>query len=452
LVLLGIGLDYVAGWPFPVSPAAIPPTMQHIASEAGDGALLHLGMTRRDVDHKALYYQTVTQRPCVGGWVHRTLPTTPPWWETLSRLAQPDQADGDVIPRPDLTGRVAWLRHFDVDYVILDRSIGEWNDPLSRDFIETLLGPPRYTDRSLVAFPVTDEIPNPESTRLYTFGPEGWHLPEWDGDMWRRWLYEDGYVYLYSTQPEVGSLQFAVDSHLEFPELEVYLGEQLLDSFIVGEHITYTTRLFSLAQGMNVLRFSAPGGCRQTTDDPRCWSEALLSPPAGEAPLPCNPEKVWMDCRSFVFDRIVFVPQEELLPGEALDVNFGDRMRLRGWRSGGAIAHPGTTLTVTLAWEAREALDGQVVVFVHLLSSDNTLVAQHDAPPVGQMIPPSLWSSGAVFGYPVEIELPDELPAGDYRLLVGVYLWPSLERLEVLTDVQGAEMRVAELMDVRIVP
>ena len=68
------------------------------------------------------------------------------------------------------------------------------------------------------------------------------------------------------------------------------------------------------------------------------------------------------------------------------------------------------------------------------------------------MIPPSLWSSGAVFGYPVVIELPDELPAGDYRLLVGVYLWPNLERLPVRTDVQGAEMRVAELTDVQIVP
>jgi hypothetical protein len=452
LVLLGTGSEYVAVWPFPVSPAAIPPTIQRIANESGGGALLHLGMTRRDVDHNALYYQTVTQRPCVGGWVHRTLPTTPPWWETLSKLAQPDQAAGDVIPRPDLTSRVAWLRHFDVDYVILDRTVREWKNPVSRDFVEALLGPPRYTDPSLVAFPVTDEILAPENTRLYTFDPEGWHPPEWDGDMWRRWLYEDGYMYLYSTQPEVGSLRFTVDSHIEFPELEVYLGEQLLDSFVVGERITYTTRLFSLAQGMNVLRFSAPGGCRQTIDDPRCWGEALLSPPGDKSSLPCKPEEVRTDCRSFVFDRIVFVPQDELLPGEALDVNFGDRMRLRDWRLDGGVPRPGTALTVTLAWEAREVLDGQYVVFVHLLSSDNALAAQHDAPPVGQMIPPSLWPSGAVFGYPVVIELPDELPAGDYRLLVGVYLWPSLERMPVLTDVQGAEMRVAELTDVQIVP
>ncbi len=49
------------------------------------------------------------------------------------------------------------------------------------------------------------------------------------------------------------------------------------------------------------------------------------------------------------------------------------------------------------------------------------------------------------------INLPDELPAGDY-LLVGVYLRPSLERLPVLTGVPGAEMRVVELRSVRIVP
>jgi hypothetical protein len=33
-----------------------------------------------------------------------------------------------------------------------------------------------------------------------------------------------------------------------------------------------------------------------------------------------------------------------------------------------------------------------------------------------------------------------------------VYLWPSLERLPVLDDVPGAEMRVVDLGSVRIMP
>ncbi len=48
------------------------------------------------------------------------------------------------------------------------------------------------------------------------------------------------------------------------------------------------------------------------------------------------------------------------------------------------------------------------------------------------------------------IALPDELPPGDYRLLAGVYLWPSLERLPILADVPGAEMHAVELGNVSI--
>jgi hypothetical protein len=202
---------------------------------------------------------------------------------------------------------------------------------------------------------------------------------------------------------------------------------------------------------MNVLRFRAPGGCHWVMDDPRCWSEALLAPPAGGPAIPCEPTAVPTTCRTFVFDAVSFVPQEKSLPGESLDVNFGDRMRLRGWGVDRTAAHAGEALTVTLAWEAMVELSDQYVVFVHLLSSDGKLVAQHDAPPVGGVLPSSAWSPGTVFTYPVRVDLPDGLPAGDYRLQVGVYLWPSLERLPVLEDVPGADIQVMELRDVRIV-
>jgi len=449
LILIGTGFEYVAMWPFPTISAEIRPPIQSITGEPDDGALLYMGMTRSEVNHRALYYQTATQRPCVGGRLHRTLPETTAWWETLSGLARPDQADGDIIPRLDMTGRVAWLRHFDVDYVVLHRITEEWHDPLYRDFIETLLGPARYEGYFLTLFPIPDDTSAPESPRLYAFSDEGWHLPERDGDLWRRWMDDDGQMYLYSTREETGSLRFTADSYLEFPVLEVYLGEQLLDSFVVGERAAHTTRPFALTQGMNVLSFHAPGGCRQVMDNPRCWSETLLTPPVDAPPIPCEPESALTTCRTFVFDSVSFVPQEELLQGEALDINFGDTVRLRAWGLDGAVLHPGAPLTVTLAWEAMVELNDQYILFVHLLSSDGMLVAQYDAPLVGDL-PSSAWSPGITFNYPATIALPGELPSGDYHLLVGVYLWPSLERLPVLADVPGAEARAVELGNVSI--
>jgi hypothetical protein len=423
-LLIGTGFEYVAVWPFPASTAEIPPAIRDIAGEPGDGALLHVLMKRRWINHRALYYQTVARRPVVGGKVHRAKPEALPWSRMLLGLAQPDPEDGDIVPRPNPAARKAWLRYFDVDYVIFHK-LERWDDSLYRDFIESMLGPPKYEDPTLAAFPVPGDAPAPDSSRLYAFSRDGWDPPERDGDVWRRWMYDEGRLYLYSTREEIGSLRFAVDSDVESPVLEVYLGEGLLNSFVVGEHTTYTTRPFTLTQGMSDLHFRAPGGCPPALDDDTT-------------------------CRTFVLDHVSFIPQADLRPGEVFDVSFGDQMRLRGWEVGGDTWHPGGVLTVRLLWEARVDLSDQYVVFVHLLSSDGTLVAQHDAPPAEPLLSSGTVPLGAIFSYPVMLELPDNLPTGDYRLLVGVYLWPSLERLPVLADVPGAEIGVVELKSVRI--
>jgi hypothetical protein len=318
--------------------------------------------------------------------------------------------------------------------------------------VEGLLGPPRYQDHPLAAYPVPADASEPAADQLYAFSSEGWHPPEQDGGVWRRWMGDDAQLYLYSTQDETGVLRFTVDSHLDFPLLEVFLGEDSLDSFVVGQRTTVTTRPFTLSAGMNVLRFHAPGGCQPVTDNPACWSEALLEPPIAPSSVSCAPEDLSTTCRTFAFDHVSFVPQEELGRNEAVDVNLGDQIRLRRWEVEDIKMRPGAPLTVTLAWQAAVPLDDQYVVFVHLLSPDGTLVAQHDAPPVGEELPAPAWPQGATFAYPVTIQLPDDLPSGDYRLLTGVYAWPSLERLSVPAEVPGAEVSAVELGSVRIEP
>jgi hypothetical protein len=442
-----IAFEFLPIWPFPTGDAKIPQVIQHIADLPGDGALLHLPMSRRSVNHRALYFQTAADRPIIGGEVLRMMPATLPWWLTIEGLVKADDTP-DVVPRPDMAQRRAWLHHFNVDWVLLHR-LEQFDEIRYRPFIEEVLGLAAMEDETLAAFSVPADIPAPEHSQLYAFSRYEWHQPEQDGDLWRRWLRDDGQLYVYSTHEEMGSLRFTVDSHLAFPILEVYLEDQLLDAFVVGERTTYTTRPFTLAQGMNVFRFHAPRGCPEMLDDPRCWSDALLTPPADNSPPPCDMPAT---CRTFVFDTVSFVSQGDLSPGAALDVNFGDQMRLRGWALDETTLRPGDRLTVTLAWEAMVGLSDQYVVFVHLLASDGTLVAQHDAPPVGPLLPASAWPPGATFGYPVTLELPADLLAGDYRLLVGVYLWPTLERLPVLANVPGAESGAVELTNVEVAP
>jgi len=439
--------EYLPMWPFPAGDASIPAAIQYIAGSPGDGGLLHIPMRRRSVNNRALYFQTAAARPIVGGIVLRTLPDVPPWQETIEGLAKADPSP-DVVSRPSVAQRRTWLNHFDVDWVLLHR-LYPGDEERYRPFVEELLGPAVVEDETLIAFSVPADGPAPGDSRLYTFSQYGWHAPEQDGDVWRRWMYNDGRLYVYSAVEETGSLRLTVDSHLAFPVLEVYLGERLVDTFVVGERTAYTTRPFTLTQGMNVLRFHAPGGCPDVLDDPRCWGDALLDPPAGDGTPPCDTP---VTCRTFVFDDVSFISQSDLPAGAALDVNFGGQVRLRGWELENERVRPGDTLTMTLAWEPVVELNDTYVAFVHVMAADGSLVAQHDGALVGERILPSAWPAGAVFRYPVPLELPADLPAGDYRLLAGVYLWPGLERLPVLAGVPGAEDDVIELGTVRVAP
>jgi hypothetical protein len=449
VVMLLILFEFLPIWPFPVGDATIPSVIQQIAQECVDGTLLHLPLERRRVNHRALYFQTFMDNPIVGGEVLRMLPKTPPWWKTIEGLITPG-SDPDVVPRPNEAERKPWLHHFGVDYVIFHDLeydvLGSDADKFYHDSAQALLGSPRYTDDLLSAFPVPDEVSSLEEPYLYTPGG-GWHSPQQDGDVWRRWMYDDGELYIYSTREESGALRFNVDSHLDFPLLEVYCNDHLLDTFVVDERTMYTTRPFTLTKGMNVFRFHAPGGCPDVLDDPRCWRGALMEPPADEAPLPCDAPT---SCRTFVFDNLSFVPQREFGPGDGISVDFGEQMRLRGWELSTTTLQPGDMLTATLSWEAMAELNEHYVVFIHLISPDGQLVAQHDGAPVGERVPANAWPPGSSIRYPATLTLPDDLPDGNYRPMVGVYLWPDLKRLPVHTDVAGARNNVFELERVRI--
>lgn len=450
LSLSAVGLilfEFLSIWPFPTGDATIPSVIEYISEQARDGALLHLPMERRRVNHRALFFQTALDRPIVGGEVLRMLPETPPWWRTIEGLVRADSTP-DIVPRPNDAQCLAWLRHFDVGWVLLHR-LEPSDETKYRPYLERVLGPASAEDATLTAFRVVEDVPPVESSRLYAFDEVGWHRPERDGGVWRRWMYDDGELYVYSTREEAGSLRFTVDSHLYFPLLEVYKDGQLLDTFVVGDRATYTTQSFTLSEGMTVFRFHAPGGCPDVLDDARCWEEALLEPPDGDGTPPCDARTT---CRTLVLDSVDFVPEADLGIGEGTCVSFADQMWLRGWTLDEETVRAGGVLEVTLTWETAVDLDSRYVVFAHLLSSDGELVAQHDDAPVGGVIPPSAWPSGATFRYAVPIELPDDLSAGHYRLLVGVYLWPDIERLPVLSEVRGADVRAVELGRMEVVP
>ena len=104
---------------------------------------------------------------------------------------------------------------------------------------------------------------------------------------------------------------------------------------------------------------------------------------------------------------------------------------LLGYETTGELA-PGGAVDVTLYWEAQGDMGDATAshfVFVHLLDASGQLAAQHDGPPVGGRYPLAAWVPDEPVPDTHTLFLDPALPAGTYTLQVGVYTWPTFERL-----------------------
>jgi 4-amino-4-deoxy-L-arabinose transferase-like glycosyltransferase len=119
------------------------------------------------------------------------------------------------------------------------------------------------------------------------------------------------------------------------------------------------------------------------------------------------------------------LPPSVSLSGPA---RLGSEIRLSGYALSGNELRPGETLAVMLLWQCETPPSADYHVFVHLVDEEGRVWGQHDGPPAMGSRPTSQWMAGQrVFDvHPVGIE---QIPPGEYHLHVGMYGWPSLERL-----------------------
>jgi hypothetical protein len=154
-------------------------------------------------------------------------------------------------------------------------------------------------------------------------------------------------------------------------------------------------------------------------------------------------------------DRItlgyVVVPwQGSLDTAKPVSADFGDQVSLLSFESPDSLS-PGAEFDVVLYWEALHPPEDDYVVFVHLLTADGQLVASHDGPPLDGRYPTTAWLPGDVVPHVVHMALDPQTPGGTYHLQVGMYQWPSMERLPVW-DSEGVEQtdRVIALQPIEV--
>ncbi len=131
------------------------------------------------------------------------------------------------------------------------------------------------------------------------------------------------------------------------------------------------------------------------------------------------------------------VPSTDTMP-----YTLDNKVALIGYEVTGADSHPdlveGSTLTVTLYWQALAAMDEDYTVFVHLLGAEGTMYGQGDGPPLDNDYPTSYWLPSEVLRDPHTVVV-KTAPQDDAYLAVGMYRLSDLTRLPAY-DATGARL------------
>jgi hypothetical protein len=98
-----------------------------------------------------------------------------------------------------------------------------------------------------------------------------------------------------------------------------------------------------------------------------------------------------------------------------------------GWQGG-------ATQPLRLTWVAQTPGRGRYTVFLHFIGPDGTPAAQGDQEPWQGAYPTNAWLRGVPAADTLRLALPEELPGGEYRLVVGLYDPATQQRLPLLQD------------------
>jgi len=164
----------------------------------------------------------------------------------------------------------------------------------------------------------------------------------------------------------------------------------------------------------------------------RQMPKPLLDVLADRTPI----HSIWIDGLEYVRIYNLQAPPRPPEPSQMVqEGNLGDMARLVGYDPSLPVyVEAGTTLPLTLTWECIGTFEADYTVFVHLTGADKHPVAQADSQPLGGAYATTHWHVGERLADPYQLNIPPDLPAGEYELVVGMYLLSSGERLPLLSS------------------
>jgi hypothetical protein len=436
-------LEFIALWPARTTPLVSPTGFTALAQTPDREPVFSVPWPEWHTRELSLYYQILHQHPIFGGWVQRSLPREETVAdECLDALLRP-MPEVDIIPTASASARAAIAQAEGVGYVALFsryvKNPGAYDDLFTEAF-----GYPLGNSDGISVYQVPIE-PLPLDELTYSLPAEQWGDVETWGERPARWLYEFGDLYLYSPGRRAGVLQFTALPVNTVQRLEIEVDGEPIPGILIGDPITYTTSLITLNVGQNLIRFRPKGGCENIHGDPRCLGIARATG------AECDPYLREERCLSILFQGIHFESVENAPGAHTADITLDDGVRLLGYDLYGEVS-PGYQVQVVLYWQAYAPITNDYIIFVHLLGPDGILASQSDTPPLGRLYSTTEWKAGIIFTHVASLTIPDKAMPGEYHLLTGMYTYPDINRLTVITERPFAEHNLIWLQNFTLEP
>jgi hypothetical protein len=131
----------------------------------------------------------------------------------------------------------------------------------------------------------------------------------------------------------------------------------------------------------------------------------------------------------------VMGPAVERPPLHPRQIALAGEMRLVGYDQSQSSVQAGETLNIILYWQPQSEVEFDYSSYVHLVDEFGRGITQSDHRPGGDYYPTTMWRPGEVLRDSHTLTLPQDVMPDVYRLVVGMYRYPSLEPLGGPADV-----------------
>jgi hypothetical protein len=117
-----------------------------------------------------------------------------------------------------------------------------------------------------------------------------------------------------------------------------------------------------------------------------------------------------------------------------VSTRLGDAITLEAYTVSSEEVQAGDVLTTTLFWRCKGQVSENYHVFVHLVDARDHMAGQHDGLPLLGAYPTSEWTQDLLLPDPHTLVIDPGTPPGHYKLVAGMYRWPTIERLPAYRD------------------